>query len=99
MNDYSALISREDVVYIARLAHLQFTDEELLDCQEKLGSILGYMQELRNIDTAGVEPTTHPLPLVNVFREDVVGVPLPREVVLANAPEHTEDSFKVPKIL
>ena len=99
MNDYSDLISREDVEYIAHLAHLRFTDEEMLDCQKKLGSILAYMQELRNIDTTGVEPTTHVLPLTNVFREDVVGPTLPRTAALANAPEHTEDSFKVPKIL
>lgn len=57
------------------------------------------MQTLQKIDTTGVEPTTHALPLTNVFREDVVGKTLSREEALANAPEHTEESFKVPKIL
>ena len=97
MNDYSDLISREDVEYIAHLAHLRFTDEEMLDCQKKLGSILGYMQELRNIDTTGVEPTTHVLPLTNVFREDVVTNGDERDKILLNAPEQKDGAFKVPK--
>ena len=99
MNKNEPIIRLEDVAYIARLAHLHFTEEESLDCQEKLGSILGYMQELQKIDTTGVEATTHVLPLTNVFREDVVGPTLPREEALSNAADRTADSFKVPKIL
>ena len=99
MTDKTTLITKEDVAYVAKLAHLRFSEEEALDCQEKLASILAYMQELQKIDTTGVELTTHPLNLTNVFREDVVGECLPREAALANAPDRTEDSFKVPKIL
>jgi len=99
MNEKTDLIALEDVNYIARLAHLRFSEEEKLDCQKKLASILEYMQQLREIDTDGVEPTTHVFPMTNVFREDIVRPGLSREEALANAPEHTADSFKVPKIL
>lgn len=99
MNEKTRLISLDDVNYIARLAHLHFSEEEKLDCQEKLGSILEYMQQLREINTDGVEATTHVFPLTNVFREDIILPGLSREEALANAPEHTADSFKVPKIL
>ena len=99
MNEKTDLIALEDVNYIARLAHLRFSEEEKLDCQKKLASILEYMQQLREIDTDGVEPTTHVFPMTNVFREDIVRPGLSREEAVANAPEHTADSFKVPKIL
>ena len=99
MNQQRNLISLDDVNYISHLAHLSFTEEEKLDCQQKLGSILEYMQELQSIDTNGVEATTHTLPLTNVFREDIVGATLSQEEALANAPERTAESFKVPKIL
>ena len=99
MNEKTDLIALEDVNYIARLAHLRFSEEEKLDCQKKLASVLEYMQQLREIDTDGVEPTTHVFPMTNVFREDIVRPGLSREEALANAPEHTADSFKVPKIL
>ncbi|MDO4733232.1 MAG: Asp-tRNA(Asn)/Glu-tRNA(Gln) amidotransferase subunit GatC [Bacillota bacterium] len=99
MNEKTALISLDDVDYIARLAHLHFSEEEKLDCQNKLASILEYMQQLRMIDTRDVEPTTHVFPMTNVFREDIIQPGLSREEALANAAEHTADSFKVPKIL
>jgi len=97
--DKHSLISMADVEHVAKLAHLRFTDEEAMDCREKLGSILAYMQELQNIDTSGVKPTTHVLDLVNVFREDRIKEGLTRDQVLAGAPERTADSFKVPKVL
>lgn len=97
--DKQPLISREDVEYVAKLAHLKFDEAGLRDCADKLGAILDYMQQLNNIDTTGVAATTHVLPLINVLREDVVGKTLPREAALANAPERDGGSFKVPKIL
>ena len=95
----SPLIDREEVDYVAALAHLSFTQEEGDEMAASLSGILSLMEELQDIDTTGVEPTTHVLPLFNVFREDVVGTMLPREQALSNAPDKTEDSFKVPKIL
>lgn len=97
--DKQPLISREDVEYVARLAHLNFDQQGLDDCADKLGAILDYMQQLNHIDTSGVPATTHVLPLTNVLREDTVGATLPREQALANAPLSAEGSFKVPKIL
>jgi len=99
MADQKPLITLEDVEYVAALAHLRFSPEESADCADKLGAILNYMQELQGIDTEGVPPTTHVLPLTNVFRADVVGETLPREAALANAPDRQEGCFKVPKIL
>ncbi len=96
---HAPLIEREEVDYVAALAHLSFTREEGDEMAESLSGILALMEELKDIDTTGVEPTTHVLPLFNVFREDAVGTTLPRERALANAPDKTEDSFKVPKIL
>ncbi len=93
------IISRDDAEHVARLAHLRFTEAEMTDCMEKLGSILEYMQELQKIDTTGVAPTTHVLPLTNVFRADEPGETLPRERALANAPAREGGSFKVPRII
>lgn len=94
-----SLISNADVEYVAKLAHLSFSEEEKEDVAVKLGSILNYMQQLRNIDTTGVELTTHVLPLANVFREDTIKPGLSNEAALANAPEKDGNFFKVPKIL
>lgn len=93
------MISRADAEHVARLANLRFSEEEMTDCMEKLGSILAYMQELQKIDTRDVAPTTHVLPLVNVFRADEPGETLPRARALANAPAQENGSFKVPRII
>ncbi|MBR5430683.1 MAG: Asp-tRNA(Asn)/Glu-tRNA(Gln) amidotransferase subunit GatC [Firmicutes bacterium] len=96
----SKFISRADVEHVAKLAHLSFNEEETADCIAKLGSILEYMQELHQIDTEGVPPTTHVLDLENVFRADEPGPTLPREQALANAPETAEGKFfHVPRII
>jgi len=94
-----SLISSADVVYVAKLAHLSFNEKEKEDMADKLGSILNYMQQLGDIDTQGIEATTHVLPLSNVFREDIVGPTLTNDQALANAPERDDNYFKVPKIL
>jgi len=99
MTEQKPLITLDDVAYVASLAHLSFSPEESADCADKLGAILSYMQELQGIDTEGVPPTTHVLPLTNVFRADAVGETLPREAALSNAPDQQDGCFKVPKIL
>ena len=99
MSGNDSLIKTGDVEYVARLAHLSFSDSEKEDMAVKLGSILDYMQQLRQIDTQGVEATTHVLPLANVFREDEVGTTLDTDAALANAPQREDNYFKVPKIL
>ena len=99
MSNNDSLISSGDVEYVAKLAHLHLEETEKKDMETKLGSILGYMQQLQQIDTTGVEATTHVLPLANVFREDIVGETLDTEKALAQAPERDGNYYKVPKIL
>jgi len=92
-------ISEQEVRRIAHLARLLLSDEEAARFGGQLGSILHYMARLNELDTAGVEPMAHPLPLHNVFREDLPGRPLDVEQVLANAPDRQTPFFKVPKVL
>ncbi len=99
MTEKSSLITIADVDYVAKLAHLTFDEQEKEDIVIKLGSILDYMQQLGDIDTQGVEPTTHVLPLANVFRDDIVGPQLDREQALKIAPERDGNYYKVPRIL
>ena len=99
MANNQSLINSADVEYVARLAHLRLSENEIEDMAVKLGSILDYMQQLRDIDTRGIEATTHVLPLANVFRKDEVGLTLTNDEALANAPDRDGNYFKVPKIL
>jgi len=94
-----ARISRADVAHVARLARLDLTDDELERFTEQLGAVLEHARDVEALDTAGVPPTAHPLPLRNVLREDVVVAGLDRDEVLAQAPEAEADRFKVPRIL
>ena len=99
MSNPDSLISSADVEYVAKLAHLRFDEEQAQDMAGKLGSILEYMQQLNEIDTTGVDITTHVLPISNVFREDVQREQLPNEEALSNAPEREDNYFRVPRIL
>ena len=92
-------ISPEEVAYVARLARLALTPEELERFTEQLGAVLDHAQDVEALDTAGVPPTAHPLPLANVWREDVVVPGLDRDEVLAQAPAVEADRFRVPRIL
>lgn len=92
-------ISTEDVAHVARLARLALSDEELERYTEQLAAVLGHAADVEALDTEGVAPTAHPLPLVNVLREDVVRPSLPRDEVLAQAPDAEDDRFRVPRIL
>jgi aspartyl-tRNA(Asn)/glutamyl-tRNA(Gln) amidotransferase subunit C len=92
-------ISPQDVAHVAHLARLALTDEELERFTEQLGAVLDHAQDVAALDTAGVPPTAHPLPLVNVWREDVVVPGLDRDEVLAEAPAVEADRFRVPRII
>jgi aspartyl-tRNA(Asn)/glutamyl-tRNA(Gln) amidotransferase subunit C len=89
-------ITREQVEHVARLAHLALTDEELERLGGQLNAILEAVGKVSELDLADVEPTSHPLDLVNVWREDEPLPSLPREEALANAPETEGGFFKVP---
>ncbi len=79
-------ISRDDVIHVARLARLSLTDQEVDRFTRHLGDILTHASDVASLDLAGVTPTAHPLPLVNVLRPDVVVPSLDRQEVLAAAP-------------
>jgi aspartyl-tRNA(Asn)/glutamyl-tRNA(Gln) amidotransferase subunit C len=92
-------ITTEDVAHVARLARLELTDAELVTYTEQLAGILAHADDVAALDTAGVPPTSHPLPLKNVLRDDVVRPSLDRDEVLAAAPAVEDHRFKVPPIL
>jgi aspartyl-tRNA(Asn)/glutamyl-tRNA(Gln) amidotransferase subunit C len=92
-------ISRQEVEHVARLARLELTDDEKLTFTRQLSSILTYMDQLKTVDTTGVEPTATVLPVTNVFREDEVQPSLSQEQALANAPDQSGGFFRVPRIL
>ena len=92
-------ISRDDVVHVARLARLDLTDDEVDRFTGQLAAVLEHAADVAALDTAGVAPTAHPLPLANVLRDDVPRPGLDRAEVLAMAPAAEEGRFRVPRIL
>ena len=92
-------LTRAEVEHVARLARLALTDEELDALTPELAKILDYAAQVSALDTEGVPPTAHPLPLVNVFRPDELWPCLPRDEVLAAAPAAEDGRFRVPRIL
>lgn len=92
-------ISPKDVEYLSRLARIQLTGEELSRFSGQLGEILSYVEKLKQAQTEGVPPTSHVLPLSNVFREDRLQPSLSTEQALANAPEREGPYFKVPQVI
>jgi aspartyl-tRNA(Asn)/glutamyl-tRNA(Gln) amidotransferase subunit C len=88
-----------DVKYVAHLARLSLSPEEERKISEQLGYILGYIEKLNEVDVAGVEPTAHAFPLVNVTRTDEVRPSLSQEDALRNAPAQANGLFIVPKIV
>ena len=94
-----ARLSREDAAYVARLARLDLTDEELETYAGQLATVLEHAAAVAALDTRDVEPTSHPLPLRNVLRADEVRPSLDRAEVLAQAPAAEDGRFRVPRIL
>ncbi|HUI04348.1 MAG TPA: Asp-tRNA(Asn)/Glu-tRNA(Gln) amidotransferase subunit GatC [Acidimicrobiales bacterium] len=92
-------LTRDDAAYVARLARIDLTEEELDRYAEQLASVLDHAAELAALDTEGVEPTAHPLPLQNVTRPDEPRESLDRDEVLAQAPDVEGGRFRVPRIL
>ena len=92
-------VTIKDVEHVAALARLSFTEEEMQKLTAQLNEILRYMEHLNTLDTSEVEPLSHVIELHNVFRKDVLRPSLPREEALKNAPAHTEEFFKVPKVI
>ena len=92
-------ITSGEVAHVARLARLQLSEEELERFTQQLGAVLDHAKDVEALDLAGVPPTAHPLPIVNVLRPDHVTPCLDRDEVLAQAPDVEDDRFRVPRIL
>ncbi|MDX2098139.1 MAG: Asp-tRNA(Asn)/Glu-tRNA(Gln) amidotransferase subunit GatC [Leptolyngbyaceae cyanobacterium bins.59] len=92
-------IDREQVRKVALLARLQLTPEEEEQYTTQLSSILEYFEQLKELDTSEVPPTTRAIDASNVTREDLLQPCAEREEILNSAPERSEDFFRVPKIM
>jgi aspartyl-tRNA(Asn)/glutamyl-tRNA(Gln) amidotransferase subunit C len=92
-------LSADDVKHVAKLARLALPPDRLEKFAGQLESILGYVEKINAVDTTGVEPMAHALPVKNVLRDDVPQAGLTIEGVLQNAPETDERFFKVPKVI
>ncbi len=92
-------ITIKDVEHVANLARLDLSDAEKEQFAGQLNAILTYAEKLNQLDTDGIEPTSHVLPLANVMREDELKSSWPVEKVLRNAPEEEDGQFRVPAVL
>jgi len=92
-------ITKEEVLHVAQLARLEIDEASVEKFAVQIGSILDYVDQLRQVDTSGIKPTSHALALTNAFRDDAEMKHLERESSLANAPEQEDGSFVVPKVI
>ncbi|WP_237189026.1 Asp-tRNA(Asn)/Glu-tRNA(Gln) amidotransferase subunit GatC [Rothia nasimurium] len=92
-------ITSEQVAHLAMLAHIEMTDEELAAMAAELDVIVDSVKSVSDAVSADIPATSHPIPLKNVFREDVVGETLTAEEALSGAPDAEDGKFKVPAIL
>ena len=89
-------ITRDEVLHVARLARLALTEDEISKFQEQLSAILEAVSKVNELDLSDVEPTAHPLDLVNVWASDEEQPSLPLEDALSNAPDREDGYFRVP---
>jgi aspartyl-tRNA(Asn)/glutamyl-tRNA(Gln) amidotransferase subunit C len=92
-------LSAEQVRWVAHLARLELSDAELELMTRQLNSVLEYVNQLQQVNTEGIEPLAHPLPIQNVFRADELSECLAVEMALANAPDRRGDFYGVPAVL
>lgn len=92
-------ISRKEIEHIAGLARLTLSDEEITLYAKQLNDIIGYIDQLKELDVDRVEPMSHVLDIINVMREDKHLPSLTCEEVLENAPGHDGEHFKVPRVV
>jgi aspartyl-tRNA(Asn)/glutamyl-tRNA(Gln) amidotransferase subunit C len=93
------MITHDDVVYLARLSRLDLSDADLAVFVPHLQQILAYIEQLRAVDTTGIEPAAHVLPLRNVARADAPQESLPRDAALQSAPHVRDGFFHVPAVI
>ncbi len=92
-------LSIDDIKKVAKLARIEFSEDELQQFTTQLDSIIGYIEKMNELDTGAISPTSHVVDVKNVMREDEVRESLPREESIKNAPLAEEGFFKVPKII
>lgn len=92
-------ITREEVMKVADLARLDLDEAAIDKFADQIGTILEYIDTLNQVDTEGVNPTSHAIFLTNAFREDIEAEPFDRNMSLANAPVKEDGNFMVPKVI
>ena len=92
-------IDEQQVRHIAHLSRLALTDDEIVRFGRDLENVLTYIEKLKEVNTDGIEPTAHAMPVNNVFRPDEPADSLGVEKTLRNAPDRADSYFKVPKVL
>ena len=92
-------ITLSEVEHVANLARLEFGPEEIGLFTKQLDAILSYVDKLNELDTTGVEPTSHVLPIKNVFKDDTPRPSLSTDDALKNAPDRADGFYRVPKII
>ena len=92
-------ISQEDVAHLANLARINIPTNELGHYASQLDAILNAVAVVSSLDTSNVAAMSHPVPMTNVFREDIPGVSLIAEQALSGAPAVEDERFRVPRIL
>ncbi|NHN35364.1 Asp-tRNA(Asn)/Glu-tRNA(Gln) amidotransferase subunit GatC [Paenibacillus agricola] len=92
-------ITIKDVEHVAKLARLELSEQEKQTFTEQMNAILKYAEQLNGLNTDDVEPTSHPVPLVNVMRADISKPSLPIDKVMLNAPDEEDGQIKVPAVL
>lgn len=92
-------ITRNEVEHVARLARLELSDSELDTFTAQMDGILAYVEKLKALDTEGIVPTSHAVPMENAFRPDQPVDSIGVEAALANAPLRAESFFRVPKVI
>jgi aspartyl-tRNA(Asn)/glutamyl-tRNA(Gln) amidotransferase subunit C len=90
------MIDRDQVLHVAKLARLKFSEEEIERLAPELTKIVEYVEQMDRLDLEGVEPTSHVVELQNVLREDVPRDSLPKERALDQAPDPADGGFRVP---
>lgn len=92
-------IKKEDIKYVAHLSRITIPDDHIKRFTRQLTDIISYVNKLKKVDTEHIPPTSHPLPLKNVFRKDKVKKSLNTKDVIRIAPQKKENFFKVPRVI
>lgn len=92
-------ITKKDVEYAAYLSRIKIPPEHMGRFTKQLSDIISYMDKLKKVDTEGVAPTSHPLPLKNIFRKDEIGASLDTDAATRIAPQKKGSFFQVPRVI